>query len=70
MPFDRNKYNDYVRRLGQWHLTTFELSGKTVCGKPMLSMNMAPFIEESERKKCPECFKIAEEDYEKNCKED
>jgi len=45
----------WVKKLGQWHLSGG--NGETICGKPMLGNNYAKYIPESERSKCPDCFK-------------
>ena len=46
---------DWVKKLGQWHLSGG--NGQTICEKPMLGNNYAKHIPESERSKCPDCFK-------------
>lgn len=53
-------YSDYVRRLGQWHLSkTNRSNGRTLCGTPMLSPNRATYMPFEERVKCAKCFELA-----------
>ena len=49
---------NWVKKLGQWHLSGG--NGQTLCGRPMLGNNYAKHIPESERSKCPDCFKFDE----------
>lgn len=54
------KTSDWVKRLGQWHLSR---SGEsvTICGHPMLGNNYAKEIPERDRKRCPKCHGLGEE---------
>ena len=52
------KTNDWVKKLGQWHLSEFSAI-TTLCKMPMLGNNYAKAYPESERNKCPICFDIA-----------
>ena len=54
--FNRLKFFDWVKRLGQWHLYK---SGdiETKCGRPMLGNYYARHIPDKDRKPCKECFK-------------
>jgi hypothetical protein len=51
------KTNDWVKKLGQWHLAEPN-KGTTLCGMPMLGNNYANIIDEKDRIKCKECFRI------------
>ena len=48
--------SDWVKRLGQWHLSGDD--HRTKCGCPMLGNNYARVIPEDERTKCKECHGI------------
>lgn len=52
---------DWVKKLGQWHLTDVKTQGVTKCGMPLLGNNYAYDIPESERQKCPKCHGLGEE---------
>ena len=52
------KYSDWVKKLGQWHLSDDEGDG-TLCGAAMLGNNYARIIPIKEREKCPRCWAIA-----------
>lgn len=56
----RIKYDCWVKRLGQWHLSK-PGAHKTLCDKPMLGSNYILMIPESERKKCEKCWEVINE---------
>jgi len=55
----KDKYYDWVKRLGQYHLSIGGQS-TTLCGMPMMGNNYAKVIPKDERTKCNKCFNIAE----------
>jgi hypothetical protein len=49
--------SDYVKRLGQWHLTdSSRTDGRALCGMPLLGNNYASVIPEKDRIKCIKCW--------------
>jgi hypothetical protein len=52
---------DWVKRLGQWHISNPEKPGECKCGMPMMGNNYAYDIPEEERKKCPKCHGLGED---------
>jgi hypothetical protein len=55
------EYSDWVKKLGQWHLSEHG-SSETLCGSPMLGNNYAKHITVADREPCKECFKKADKD--------
>lgn len=51
---------DWVKRLGQWHISNPEKPGECKCGMPMMGSNYAYDIPEEERQKCPKCHGLGE----------
>jgi len=52
------KYSDWVKKLGQWHLSDDDVPD-TLCGAPMLGNNYARIIPVKDRQKCPRCWAVA-----------
>jgi hypothetical protein len=63
-----DKFYDYVRRLGQWHLiwssdSSHEDHNCTLCGSWALSINRAGLIPIKQREICKECFRVSYAEY-------
>ena len=53
---DNNKYGKWTKKLDEMHLTlNGGMSGRTLCGRPMLGNNYAEYV--PERELCEECKK-------------
>jgi hypothetical protein len=49
----------WVKRLGQWHLSSHENSSETLCGQAKLGSNHEEIILPAFRKPCEKCFDVA-----------
>lgn len=51
-------YSNWVKKFGQWHLSSADIKYRTLCGVPMLGNNYASYYEQhqNELQPCDKCF--------------